>query len=362
VATVDEVREALEGAVPRFDDRTGDWAAVLDRASRDRTGRWPYAMMFRSRRRRNLVVFAAVVVVIALGSASALAVRAYVFHQGIIGLAPEDATPSSPEHGELVVGFGFGHTMSDAGRFDLNLYTDGRVIWQRLGDISRGDEYRDSTGLLEQRLTPAGVELVRDEVLSTGLNDLTLHGNEAAGLYFGFIDVRAAKRHVRVVWGDDITLLDVGPDVARQMPTPKQARALVRLDERLENLVNWLPASAWENPVERAYVPAGYSVCLAGKRGLGLARVLALLPTKAEDLLRTQENTPDHYTNLIGTFVQWCSHLTNDEARALQRVLDDAGVPGDKDVFGLAYGVLDIAYADATDFSLGFNPLLPDRG
>ena len=109
-------------------------------------------------------------------------------------------------------------------------------------------------------------------------------------------------------------------------------------------------------------MPSGYSVCLEGKKGLGLSRILALLPPNAEDLLRAQENTPGTYTNLIGTFVLWCSQLKNEEARALERILDDAGVRGSKSVFGLEYGVVDIAYADATEFSLTFNPMFPDQG
>lgn len=339
----------------------GDWEDVRARASTAPRAGGRLADWLESRRRRPLVVLlAAVVLVVVLGAASAFAVRAILAAHGIVGLAPTGATPSNPEHGELVLFFGFGHSMGDQGRFDLNLYADGRVIWQRLGDISRTDEYRDSTGLLEQRLTSEGVELVRAEVIASGLvkRDLDLEGGDG-DLYFGSIDLRSGDKRVQVTWGDGCCPLPVEP---LKSATPEQKSALVRLDKRLENLVNWLPASAWDDPVERPYVPARYSVCLAGKRGLGLTRVLALLPPKAEELLRAQENTPEHGTNLVGTFVHWCSHMTNEEAHALERVLDDAGVPGNKDEFGLAYGLLDIAYAEATDFSLGFNPLLPDRG
>src|SRR3972149_1335894 len=64
---------------------------------------------------------------------------------GLLGLPPEGATPSSPEHGELVLSIGFGHTDGDFGRFSLDLYADGRVIWQRRG-YPPGGEYRGSTG------------------------------------------------------------------------------------------------------------------------------------------------------------------------------------------------------------------------
>jgi hypothetical protein len=311
----------------------------------------------RDRRRRRRVVLAVAALVLAVGTASALAVRAYVFHQGVVGLAPEGATPSIPKHGELVLGFMFGHSPGDAGRFIVAVYADGRLISQRVGDNSRTDGYRNSTGFLEQRLTPEGVELVRAEVLSSGLVDHDLHLLGGDGLYFGSIDFRTEHRAVRVTWGD---VSSAYSDGAGAIATPEQASALVRLDKRLEDPASWLPASAWEDSEIRAYVPSGYSVCLQGKKGLGLSRVLALLPESAGDLLRAQENTRETNTNRAGTFVSWCSDLTNDEARALERRLDEAGVRGSKDVFGLAYGPFDMAYGDATDFSLSFNPMLPE--
>jgi hypothetical protein len=67
-------------------------------------------------------------------------------------------------------------------------------------------------------------------------------------------------------------------------------------------------------------------------------------------------------TNLLGTFVSWCSELTNEEARALRRILDGAGIRGRETVFGLEYGPPDFAYLGQTEFILGFSPNLPDRG
>ncbi|MDH5280799.1 MAG: hypothetical protein OEW52_06565 [Thermoleophilia bacterium] len=352
----------------------GDWEEILDRAGEARKGRRPLADALHSRRRRQLVVFAAVALVVAIGAASALAIRAYVFHQGIVGLAPVGATPSTPEKGELVLSFMFGHTLGDPGRFQVRVYADGRMIWQRVGDYSRTDEYRDSTGWLEQRLTPEGVELVKREMIATGLvNGDNLHLLGGEGLYFGELDLRDGDRRVHVIWGD---ISDPhSDDEARAMPTPEQASALVRLDERLEDPASWLPANAWEDPEIKAYVPSTYDVCLEGIKGLGLSRVLASLPPQAENLLRAQENTPWTYTNLAGTHVAWCSQLTNDEARALERVLEAAGlglrptkdvfghVVPTKSVFGRHFGVFDMAYhTDPTEFSLDFNPTLPDQG
>jgi hypothetical protein len=350
---IDLDRASLDRVLPSEPEPAG-WDDVLSRSR-----------MHEGRRRRRVVVLAAVALVVVVGAASAFAVRAF-FHQGIVGLPPVGATPSTPTRGELVLRFAFGRGMGDAGRFVVAVYADGRMIWSRIGDYSRTDEYRNSTGFLERRLTPEGVELVRDEVRSSGLVDHDLHLWGGSGLYFGSIEFRTGERVVRVTWTDPADpFLNLHPDgVARQMPTPEQAAALVRLDERLEDPASWLPASAWEDPEVRAYVPSAYSVCLEGKKGLGLSRVLGLLPERAEKVLRAQELAPSHYTNLIGTFVVWCSHLTNEEARALERILDDAGVRVTRDVFGLAYrsGPFDPAYFGAKDFSIGFSPLLPDQG
>jgi hypothetical protein len=354
---------------PRFaalapEPLAGDWDDILARAGRARNARRHFAGSLRSRPRRRLVVLAAVALVIVVGAASALAVRAILGAKGIVGLAPVGTTPSTPARGELVLSFMFGRTGGDHGRFLVSVYEDGRMIWQRTGDYSLPvtDEHRNSTGWLERRLTPEGVELIRAEVLSSGLVEHDLHLTSGEGLYFGSIDLRSGDRSVHVSWGDGVTFDGVSEGVTREPPTPEQASALVRLDERLEDPASWLTASAWEDPENKAFVPSGYTVCLQGKKGLGLSSVLALLPPAAEDLLRTQENTPDPYTNLIGTFVPWCSQLANDEARALERILDDAGVRGSKSVFGLEYGPPDIAYADATEFSLRFNPMFPDQG
>lgn len=357
MSTYDDTQLVARFAALAPEPLAGDWEDILARAGRARKGRRRFADSLQSRRRRYLVVLAAVVLVVVVGAASALAVRAYVRDHGIVGLAPVGAAPSTPKSGELVVGFTFGHTFGDPGRFHVSVYADGRLISERLGDPSGEGA---PTGLLEQRLTPDGVELVKAEVISTGLVDHDLHLTSGEGLYFGHIAFRTGDRFVHVTWGNRVTFDDVDPDVARQRPTPEQARALILLDARLADPESWLPASAWENPTITAYVPSGYSVCLEGKRGLGLDRVLALLPPAAEARLRAQENTPGTYTNLIGTFPIWCSELTNDEARALERVLDAAGVSGWKDVFGLTYGAPGPG-EDATEFSLTFNPILPDQ-
>jgi hypothetical protein len=266
---------------------------------------------------------------------------------GLVGLAPEGAKPSLPTKADLVLGFTFGHTSGDAGRYRFFVYADGRLIWQRFGDTTGADAYSKdySTGLLEQRLTPEGVELVRAEAISTGLFDRDLHMTSGQGLTYGGVDVRNGDRLVHVDWGDN-----ANQDVTRAMPTPEQANALRRLDARLSDLASWLPASAWKDPQIKAFVPSGYSVCYGRGQKQELSQVLAVLPPAAADLLGSQDSTRGQ----APAFVYWCSDLTNEEARALARTLDDAGLEGDKDEFGLRY-----EHTGWREVWLEFGPLLP---
>jgi hypothetical protein len=152
------------------------------------------------------------------------------------------------------------------------------MITERVGDYSRTDEYRNSTGLLERRLTPEGVELVSAEVISTGLVDHDLHLTSGEGLYFGHIAFRTGNRLVHVTWGDDVTWDDVDPDVARQRPTPKQASALIRLDARLADPESWLPASAWE-PQDHGVRAVRVLGLPRGEEGARTGSHLGLAPT-----------------------------------------------------------------------------------
>ena len=54
---------------------------------------------------------------------------------GFIGLPPEGATPSAPERGELVLRY-FGRRY--AHWYQVWVYADGRLIWQREGSLLEG--------------------------------------------------------------------------------------------------------------------------------------------------------------------------------------------------------------------------------
>lgn len=272
---------------------------------------------------------------------------------GLVGLPSEGTPPSTPARGELMLGIGWAHTAGDPGGFSLHLYTDGRVIWQRLGARSV-----PSTGLIEQRLTADGVELVLAEALSTGLFQGDLHLPGTFGSPSGEIVVRDGDRLVRVAWGE------TGPGIPPvTVPTPEQVDAIKALDLRLEDLGAWLPASAWEDQEPRPFVPSRYSFCYETEPGVGLDAVLASLPGPAEELLRPLERThgifepPDR--SGVG-FESWCSIVTTDQARSLAGVLDGADAADllRRDVFGLRYesGLRD---ALAPDVTLTIEPALP---
>jgi hypothetical protein len=269
---------------------------------------------------------------------------------GFIGLAPKGATPSSPRTGELVLAVLLGRFGEDPGRFSGDLYADGRLIWSRNGDPSgKGDP----TGLIEQRLTPEGVELVLSEVFSTGLFDQGPRNFAGAqGLYGGQIEVRDGDRLVRLTWGDMRPF-----DEPMTVPTVEQASALKRLEARLADLA-WLPASAWEDPEIRAFVPSRYMVCIETDVEVGLDGALASLPQPAEDLVRTWDWTAEQF---IQGYFLWCSPETTAEARALAKSVEDAGnfELVSRDVFGLAY---ELVQRDplAMDVEVGFEPMLPN--
>ena len=271
---------------------------------------------------------------------------------GLIGFPREGAAPSTPPSGELIFSVMFGYDMGDARRFSAFLYADGRLIWSRLSD--------PITGLVEQRLTPEGVELLRSEVLSTGPFDHDRHLAGAYGLHFGQIEVRDGDRSVSLIWGDCCD-----PDSSREeteMPTSEQADALQQLDMRIEDPASWLPASAWEDQEMRPYVPTKYSVCYDTDLGAGLDRVLASLPQEAEDLLRSWDRTFERLPAPLGHgsgLDIWCSVVTTEEARDLGAILDDAGL-GRRDFGGMPLFLTRLLGDPAEpEVSIRFSPKLP---
>jgi hypothetical protein len=297
----------------------GNWDEVLDRAGTARSGRQTLER-FRAlpgRRRRLVVVLAALALATAATAAGWAIVREVVLDKGFVGLPPVGATPSAPESGELVVQYwvdmeGLEH--SDGGRGWV--YADGRLI--TLPDRPRAAN-RWSSGFLEQRLTPEGVELLRSEIVSTGL----FKHHQPAGRMsspHNVIQVRIGDRLVRV-----------------------HTNFPERLRERLADPASWLPASAWEDRQFRAYVASRYSVEYhAQPQTLERSRILSLLPATAEHMLRAKDAVANHeewgYPGFpLLPITGYSSVLTTEEARALAQVLDDAGLKRQNAANGLGY-------------------------
>lgn len=214
--------------------------------------------------------------------------------EGISGLPPKGATPSTPESGELVV------ELLDPGVW---VYADGRVISRVYAPT-----LEPYSGLVEQQLTPEGVEFLRSKVLSTGLfkHDLDLASEDMCCFD---ISVRDGDRLVSLRWGPRYALSDPEAPTA----TPEQAAALQSLKALLTSPASW-PASVWTDQRIRAYVPTSYSFC---SRYAEPSRVLALLPEPAGDLLGAAYLK----THGSGRLQPDCVRMTTEEVRALARIL-----------------------------------------
>ena len=241
---------------------------------------------------------------------------------GFIGLPPVGATPSTPTHGELVVSL-LGRSTKDDGLFRAWVFADGRMIWTKEGDFAYGAN-ETTTGFLEQRLTPDGVERIRSEIVSTGLftDDLDLLSTQ--GVIWGTVRVRDDDRFVHVEW----TNPDNDPRDRGTTATPEQASALGRLDTLLTHPTSWLPASAWEDREIKAYVPSTFAVCYeAAERGIHPSRILSVLPASVEELLRAKNRIQDDPNDS-------CTEVTVEEARALAETFNEAGLGQERSSYG----------------------------
>jgi hypothetical protein len=257
----------------------------------------------------------------------------------VVDLPPEGASPSSPEDGELVLAVDGRGIAAGRALTHMYLYADGRLIWWREGDLPAS---ADEHAILEQRLTPEGVELLRSEMISSGLFDrgLIFMGGEADPdplPFWGSMAVRNGDRmvHLQLGWVYFSTEELCEPaDTSCEgdtIMTAEQEHALELLDARLFDPASWLPASAWADQQIRTYVPSTYEVCYGGWSDAiqdsmvsDQTRILNALPRPAREPLRGAE--PDRRAAGIGTSVTYyCSDLTTEEARVVVRTLEDAG-------------------------------------
>ena len=242
--------------------------------------------------RRRLLALAVAALVVTVGTASAIgSVRDFILDRGFVGLPPVGATSSTPQSGELVIRW-LGRSKTHArGRYAAPLvrawvYADGRVIWSEESSQSSrpvpegANEF--TSGYLEQRLTPEGVDLLRSEVI--GLlerSDIRLETipTDDEPRSYPAVDVRDGDRLVRASGR--------GSGIA----TPEQLAALRRVDALLTDTALVLPPSAWAVRKIRAYVPTHYAVCIDSSPPKDASQLLSLLPARAADGLRDKSQT-----------------------------------------------------------------------
>ena len=121
-----------------------------------------------------------------------------------------------------------------------------------------------TSGYLEQRLTPAGVELLRSEVLDSS-KAVALHSRSGSSSRrcsqsgeFSGVEVRDGDRPVRPRWeGSDTD--SIGED--EPAATPEQLAALQKIDALLTNSRRCSRRARGPFAI-RAYVPSHYAVCI----------------------------------------------------------------------------------------------------
>jgi hypothetical protein len=303
-------------------------------------------VLWRHGRRRRVIALAAALLVVVVGTATAIGgVRAFILDNGFIGLPPVGARPSAPESGELEIFYWVNWAANGTeGRTRGWVYADGRLI--RHGAPSDPAESANplSTGFLEQRLTPEGVERLRSEILSTG--------------EFGYEPSPPAppppcpkgqspSDRKKAIASGDCQLPTPPPDPNKpltigfattvevaghgRLVRVDRAREYFRLEARLSDPAAWLPASAWVDRDVRAYVSSKYAVCYSGwppDQPVERSRLLALLPPAVRDTLEDARPRQGPLFGEPGNFrpsYEYCSELTTDDARAIAVGLDNAG-------------------------------------
>ena len=267
---------------------------------------------------------------------------------GVPGLPPVGATPSAPEHAELVLHL---EATATEGASSLWVFDDGRLVWW---DFPQGATAQPSTGLAEERLTPEGVEFLRSRILVSGLfkDDLELLRDDHAP--FLSIVVSNGDRLVEVRWAWHGALLH--PEDA-QPATDEQAAALDELRTLLASPTTW-PAGVWEDQKIRPFVPFAYGICLRGvEQPVEPSRILSLLPDRAQSFLTDAEQMDD--AGHAG-----CFRVTTEDARTLVEILDRAGIQRETSPFSMTQPYLRYDLADpdipGNVLWIAFEPVLPN--
>ena len=256
--------------------------------------------------------------------------------RGFVGLAPVGTEPSLPETGELVISFGNFCCPGQA----LNVYRDGRIIWGQFNVASPGQKdwvhlipqraNKWETGWLEQRLTSRGVELLRSELISSGLFEQSRSFKQ-----------RVEGASISVLNGSRRVTLRLSSDHDPIGATAEQTREIERLIAILKDPGAWLPADAWVDREIGPFIPSRYEVTMNFYSNGGTAPDdPSELPPPADELLRAADFVRSSSA---------CQTVSIAEARRIQRELEDA------------FGGLTIPYGAAVGTPVGIDSLLPHQ-
>jgi len=246
------------------------------------------------------------------------------FAEPFTGLPGAGAMPSTPETGELV--FSFGGRVDSLGLDFLRvwLYADGRLIWKSNLEGSGRENpafgsNEPTTAVIEQRLSPLGVELLRSEVMAAAHilgparvgQDLSKW--DRPGVLWGGLAIGAGDQVLAATWSDP------------------------RLPERLADPGSWLPAGAWTDQRVGGFVPARYYMCLwqlDGEPSLTRSELMELLPQRTKDVIDSRS------TPLADPVRADCAEtVSTEDARAIVETLQVAGVRPEGDVDALRYSI-----------------------
>ena len=242
------------------------------------------------------------------------------------GLPPEGTAPSEPKDGELVLSFGGRVNMLGLDFHRMWVYADGRLLWKSNvegHDVGSGiwaERFagrEPTTAVIEQRLTSAGVEMVRAEVLASAqVLGVAAAGEERSvwsrpGVLWGALKLGDGDRLLDAVWFDS------------------------RLPARLAYPGSWLPTDAWQDRRVGAFVPSRYAVCLqqalpAGVHGLAPVEVWDRLPEPTKNLVRSKA-VEDLARDRNERDPRCLYEVSTDDARAIAVALDEAGLRRESD-------------------------------
>jgi hypothetical protein len=250
---------------------------------------------------------------------------------GLKGLPPEGATPSTPETGQLLANLAV----------PIWVYEDGRVISARWTTGS------DWTGFLEQRLSPSGVELVRAEILANGPI------GECGGT-MGWYAYGDGERVVCERPGESTYVLNGGSSDTHVSPAP-DASWYFRLWELPYGAPSWLPSSAWLDPEPKPFGPSEYQLQIgivddAGRAAspIDVPAMLDSLPSEAAGLLSSATPCPAP----LGGANSACVALSTEDARETAAAL---GI-GPSDEYSLPFDQLTGLFGT---YAFDFVPYLP---